>query len=66
MLVNTVQNSGFALSLTLFAWLSTGIGSLIGLSTRRSSNTFLTLSPWFSAGAMIYVSLVDILPKART
>ncbi len=65
MLVNTVQNSGFALSLTLFAGLSTGIGSLLGLSTRRSSNTFLTLSLGFSAGAMIYVSLVEILPKAR-
>jgi ZIP family zinc transporter len=65
MIANAAQNSGFALALTLLAGLSTGIGSLLGLSTKRSSKTFLTLSLGFSAGAMIYVSLVEILPKAR-
>lgn len=54
-----------ALGLTLLAGLSTGIGSLIGLGSRPTSHRFLTLSLGFSAGAMVYVSLVEILPKAR-
>ena len=54
-----------ALGLTLLAGLSTGIGSLIGLGSRPSSHRFLTLALGFSAGAMVYVSLVEILPKAR-
>jgi ZIP family zinc transporter len=58
-------NSEWALGLTLLAGLSTGIGSLIGLGSSRNNRTFLTLSLGFSAGAMVYVSLVEILPKAR-
>lgn len=58
-------NSEWALGLTLLAGLSTGIGSLIGLGSGRSNRTFLTLSLGFSAGAMVFVSLVEILPKAR-
>jgi len=54
-----------ALGLTLLAGLSTGIGSLIGLGSNPNSRRFLTLSLGFSAGAMVYVSLVEILPKAR-
>jgi ZIP family zinc transporter len=54
-----------ALGLTLLAGLSTGIGSLIGLGSRPTSHRFLTVSLGFSAGAMVYVSLVEILPKAR-
>ncbi len=65
MIVSASQHSSFALGLTILAGLSTGIGSLLGLSTRRSNTTFLTLSLGFSAGAMIYISLVEILPKAR-
>ncbi len=59
------DQSLLALGLTCLAGLSTGIGSLIGLSSRRFSSQFLTLSLGFSAGAMVYVSLVEILPKAR-
>lgn len=58
-------NSEWALGLTVLAGLSTGIGSLIGLGSSRSNRSFLTLSLGFSAGAMVYVSLVEILPKAR-
>jgi ZIP family zinc transporter len=60
-----VSNSQWALALTLFAGLSTGIGSLIGLGPSRNNRSFLTLSLGFSAGAMVYVSFVEILPKAR-
>ena len=49
------DNSAWALALTAFAGLSTGIGSLIGLGSSRNNRVFLTLSLGFSAGAMVYV-----------
>lgn len=55
----------FAFSLTLFAGLSTGIGSAISLIAKRTNTGFLTISLGFSAGVMIYVSFVEIFPKAR-
>lgn len=55
----------FALGLTLFAGLSTGIGSLIGFLSKQFNPKFLTVSLGFSAGVMIYVSLVEIFVKAR-
>ena len=55
----------FAFSLTLFAGLSTGIGSAIALLARRTNTGFLTVSLGFSAGVMIYVSFVEIIPKAK-
>lgn len=55
----------FAFSLTLFAGLSTGIGSAIALLARRTNTGFLTVSLGFSAGVMIYVSFVEIFPKAK-
>lgn len=55
-----------AFGLTLFAGLSTGIGSAIALLTRRTNTRFLTLSLGFSAGVMIYVSFVEIFQKGRT
>jgi len=55
----------FAFSLTLFAGLSTGIGSLIGLMSKKFNPKVLTISLGFSAGVMIYVSMVEIFVKAR-
>ncbi len=55
-----------AFSLTLFAGLSTGIGSLFALFCRRTNTRYLSLSLGFSAGVMIYVSFVEILQKANT
>ncbi len=55
----------FALSLTLFAGLATGVGSIIALFVKKQSNKFLSLSLGFSAGVMIYVSLVEIFVKAN-
>lgn len=54
-----------AFALTLFAGLSTGIGSAIALLTRKTNTRFLTLSLGFSAGVMIYVSFVEIFQKGR-
>jgi len=59
-------NFWLAFLLTLFAGLSTGIGSALAFFTRRTSTRFLSLSLGFSAGVMIYVSFVEILLKART
>ncbi len=55
----------FALTLTLLAGLSTGIGSFIGLLSKRFNPRVLTVSLGFSAGVMLYVSFVEIFAKAR-
>ncbi len=55
----------FAFGLTMFAGLSTGIGSTLAFFTRRTNTRFLSLALGFSAGVMIYVSFVEIFPKAR-
>jgi ZIP family zinc transporter len=59
------NNVLFALGLTLFAGLSTGIGSLIGFMSRQFNPRFLTVALGFSAGVMIYVSMIEIFVKAR-
>lgn len=55
----------FALGLTLFAGLSTGIGSLMAFTSKSFDKRFLSAVLGFSAGVMIYVSLVEIFPKAK-
>ncbi|QEN04741.1 zinc transporter ZupT [Thiospirochaeta perfilievii] len=55
----------FAFLLTLLAGLSTGVGSLIGLMSKKFNPKILTLSLGFSAGVMIYVSMVEIFDKAK-
>ena len=54
-----------AFGLTLFAGLSTGIGSALAFFSKRTNPKFLSASLGFSAGVMIYVSFVEILSKAR-
>lgn len=55
----------FALGLTIFAGLATGIGSFIAFFASRTNTKFLSVSLGFSAGVMIYVSLVEIFFKAK-
>ena len=55
----------FAFGLTLFAGLSTGIGSALAFFTRKTNTRMLSLSLGFSAGVMIYVSFVEIMAKSR-
>ncbi len=59
------DNILIAFGLTLFAGLSTGIGSALAFFTRRTNTKFLSLSLGFSAGVMIYVSLIEIFFKAK-
>jgi ZIP family zinc transporter len=54
-----------ALLVTLFAGLSTSVGSAIALFAKSTNTKFLCLSLGFSAGVMIYVSFMEILPKSK-
>jgi ZIP family zinc transporter len=55
----------FAFSLTLFAGLATGIGSALAFLSKGFNPRFLAGSLGFSAGVMIYVSMVEIFVKAK-
>jgi len=59
------ENILFALGLTVFAGLSTGIGSLMAFMSKKFNPNFLCAALGFSAGVMIYVSMVEIFVKAR-
>lgn len=54
----------FAFLLTLLAGISTGIGSAIAFFARRTNTSFLSVSLGFSAGVMIYVSFMELMPNA--
>jgi ZIP family zinc transporter len=62
--MGTSGNVGLALTLTLLAGLSTGIGSAIAYFIRRPRVVYLAFSLGLSAGVMLYVSFVELLPKA--
>jgi len=49
----------------MIAGLATGIGSLIALIAKRTNTKFLCVSLGFSAGGMLYVSFMDLIPMAK-
>ncbi len=53
-----------ALGLTVFAGLSTGIGSAIAYFMRKPRISFLSFALGLSAGVMIYISFMEMLPDA--
>jgi len=55
----------FAFGLTLFAGLATGVGSAIAFFAKKTNTRFLSLALGFSAGVMIYVSMIEIFLKAK-
>lgn len=55
----------FAFGLTLFAGLATALGSALALFAKRTNTRMLSVALGFSAGVMIYVSLVEILQKSQ-
>lgn len=55
----------FALGLTLFAGISTGVGGLITLFWKETNTKLLSVVLGFSAGVMIYVSFVEIFSDSR-
>ncbi len=61
-----LKNVLFAFSLTLVAGLSTGIGSALAFYTKQTNKKFLSVALGFSAGVMIYVSMIEIFAKSRS
>lgn len=59
------RSTVIAFLLTLIAGLSTGIGSCIAFFAKHTNKTFLSLTLGFSAGVMIYVSMIEIYFKAQ-
>lgn len=55
-----------AFALTLFAGLSTGIGSFIAFFTKKTNTKLLSFALGLSAGVMIYVSFVDLFPESNS
>lgn len=51
---------------TLVSGLSTSIGGLIALLAKKTNKVFLSVSLGFSAGVMIYVSMIEIFQEANT
>jgi ZIP family zinc transporter len=60
-----MNNVFLAFFLTLIAGISTGIGSVIALVSKTTNKKFLSVSLGFSAGVMIYVSMVEIFSEAK-
>lgn len=60
-----MENLLLAFGLTLFAGLATGVGSILAFFTSTTNTRFLSLSLGFSAGVMIYVSMIEIFFKAQ-
>ncbi len=60
----TTGGLGFAFGLTLMAGLATGLGSALAFFARRTNLRLLAWSLAFSAGVMLYVSFMEIMPKA--
>ena len=57
------QDILIALGLTMIAGLSTGIGSLIAFFAKRTNTRFLSAALGVSAGVMIYVSFMELMPE---
>ncbi len=58
-----MEHLGLAFGLTVLAGLATGIGGLIAFFAKRTDYRFLSVTTGFSAGVMLYVSFVEILPE---
>jgi zinc transporter ZupT len=58
------ENIWIALAVTLAAGLATAIGSLLVLFSRRPNPRLLAFGLAFAGGAMVYVSLSEILNKS--
>jgi len=57
-------NIWIALGLTMLAGLSTGIGALMAFFARKTDTRFLSAALGLSAGVMIYVSFMELMPHA--
>ncbi|MFI3173249.1 MAG: zinc transporter ZupT [Eubacteriales bacterium] len=60
-----MDNIILAFGMTVIAGLCTGIGSLIAFTSKSTNKVFLSVSLGFSAGVMLYVSMIEIFVKAQ-
>jgi ZIP family zinc transporter len=60
----SLGNIGFALLLSVLAGLSTCIGGTIAYFIKKPKLVYLSLVLGFSAGVMIYISFMELLPRA--
>ena len=63
--MNIQNNFGIAFSLTMLAGLTTAIGGAIAFITNKDNLKTLSLGLGFSAGVMIFISFVDIIPNSE-
>ncbi|NLC45025.1 MAG: zinc transporter ZupT [Clostridiales bacterium] len=61
----SIETLLFAFGITLFSGLSTGIGSLIALKAKKINEKILAAALGFSAGVMIYVSMIEMFAEAK-
>ncbi len=57
------ENLQAAFLLTLFAGLSTGIGSAVAYFLKKPKKSFLSFILGFSGGVMLYISFMELLPE---
>ncbi len=65
-IIGDTQGFLLAFGLTMLAGLSTGIGSLTALLAKKTDTRFLSFALGLSAGVMIYVSFMELMPQAAT
>ena len=59
------NNFAVAFSLTVLAGLTTAVGGVVAFVTKKDNLKTLSLGLGFSAGVMIFISFMDILPGAK-
>lgn len=59
-----VEGAGAALLLTLVAGAATGIGGLLAMMIKKPQARYLSFALGLSAGVMIYVSFLELLPRS--
>ena len=64
--MNLQNNFALAFSLTMLAGLTTAIGGAVAFITKKDNLKALSIGLGFSAGVMIFISLVDIIPGSET
>lgn len=60
----TTEQIIIAFLLTLVAGIATGVGALLSLFANRNDTRWLSVTMGLSAGVMVFVSLVELLPSA--
>ncbi len=63
--MNLHNNFSLAFCLTMFAGLTTAIGGAVAFITKKGNLKALSVGLGFSAGVMIFISLVDIIPNSE-